>query len=206
MNKRILTTVLAVALALTMTSNAVFALGGEMLYKYKFIRGASSTTMDLKEENPLTREQLAVLITQINGKEAEVVAKKDDANFVNQIKVFKDHETIAGWAKHYVAYCYREGLLVGSDGKFKPKGQVTGRQLALVLLRAMGYDVQWKAVDAKLQELGIPLANEPLKRGAAFDYMWSTIIKPICKDGGILAVKLGKLTEEEARLLQTQEP
>lgn len=48
-------------------------------------------------------------------------------------------------------------------------------------------------MEDKLRELGIPIENKELTRGEAFDYIWKAITKPICTDGGVLGVKLGKL-------------
>jgi len=79
---------------------------------------------------PLTREEMAVLITKIMGKEAEV--KK------NSIVVlpFADTSSISASAKPYVYYAYSEGIMKGVDSEnFSPKTSLTRAQAASVLQR-----------------------------------------------------------------------
>lgn len=194
LKKRLLS--LGVAAAIAVTSVASFAAGGgEMLYKYKFITGTSDQKMELKEELPLTREQLAILITELQGEKAEALKQAG-------VPTYSDTVSIASWAQAYVAYCESKQWMKGiGSNLFDGKGRVTGRQLALVLLRAMGYTVEWDEVDATIQKLGIPIENKPLTRGEAFDYIWTAITKPISADGIVLGVKLGKLSEEQATTL-----
>lgn len=188
---------LCLVLVLLVTSVASFAAsGGEMLYYYKFISGASDKQMDLMEDQPLTREQLAILITELNG-------KKSEAAQIGGVPSYADTVRISSWAHPYVAYCESQKWMQGIGfGLFDGKGRVTGRQLALVLLRAMGYDAAWDEVDALLHKLGIPLDDKPLTRGEVFDYIWLVITQPICADGGTLAVKLGRLTSEQIGALR----
>lgn len=165
--------------------------GGEMLYKYKFIGGASKDKMVLNEESPLTREQLAAIILELNG-------LKDAAEAKNLGVSFEDSHSIAKWAKKYIGYCVETKLMVGvGNNRFSPKTIVKGKMLGAVVLRALGYkdekEVKWSQVEDKLRELGIPIENKELTRGEAFDYIWKAITKPICTDGGVLGVKLGKL-------------
>ncbi|MDO4753536.1 MAG: phosphodiester glycosidase family protein [Bacillota bacterium] len=171
--------------------------GGEMLYKHGFIGGSSKTSMVLNEEAPLTREQLASLILEFNGLRAD--AEKEALN-----PNYKDNDKISGWAKKYVAYCEKTGLMLGTgDNKFSPLVVTKGKSLGAVMLRALGYTgekaVAWADIDKKLAELGIPIVDKELTRGEGFDYIWKVITKPICADGSILGVKLGKLKPEDIK-------
>jgi len=79
---------------------------------------------------PLTREEMAVLVTKVMGKEAEV--KK------NSIVVlpFADTSSISASAKPYVYYVYSEEIMKGVDNEnFSPKTSLTRAQAASVLQR-----------------------------------------------------------------------
>ena len=67
-----------------------------------------------------------------------------------------------GWAADYIAYCADRGILSGYNGLFRPEDPVTGRELAKMLLVAVGQEparyvgTGWaEAVDADAAELGI---------------------------------------------------
>lgn len=177
-------------IAIVLASGATYAAdGGRRLYKHNFITGTSGTKMNLKEDEPLTREQLAVLITELNGQRVEALQQAKTPKF-------SDAFSISGWARPFVAYCEARGWMTGVGyNLFDAKGRVTGKQLALVLLRAMDYNIEWKEVDALLEKLGVPIQDTPLTRGEAFDYVWDVITKPLCKNGEVLAVRLGKMTD-----------
>ena len=66
------------------------------------------------------------------------------------------------WAAQYIAFCAEHGLVSGSGGLFRPKDPVTARELAKMLLAALGYDptrytgAEWaQTVDADALRLGI---------------------------------------------------
>lgn len=166
--------------------NPVYAYGGERLYKAGFIKGMSDSAMALNESEPLTREQLASIILEIN-------ALKDVALIVNLSSQYSDTDEISDWARPFVAYCTQSGLMQGvGNNIFAPKSVVKGKQLGAVMLRAMGYDVPWDDVDQKLMQLGIPIENKDLSRREAFTYIWDVITRPLCRDGSALSAKLGK--------------
>lgn len=83
-----------------------------------------------KINSPLTREEMAVLVTKVMGKEAEV--KK------NSIVVlpFADTSSISASAKPYVYYVYSQEIMKGVDNEnFSPKTSLTRAQAASVLQR-----------------------------------------------------------------------
>lgn len=168
--------------------------GGDRLYQYGFIKGKNPKFKDLDEGAILSREELASIILEVNGKLL-------DAKITNFEPKFADNEIISFWAKPLVAYCYEKGLMKGTgDNLFSPQEQVKGKMLGQLMLRALGYkDVEWTGVDAKLAELEISIEDKPLTRGEAFDFIWKAITKPIMPDGEILGVNLGKLKVEEIK-------
>ena len=72
-------------------------------------------------------------------------------------------DTAGSWACDYIAYCVGQNILSGSpDGLFRPDDNVTARELAKMLLAALGRDTSryvgagWAdAVDADAEEAGI---------------------------------------------------
>lgn len=195
---KLLSLVLALAMTLGLMTalTPAFAEGGEYLYKHGFIKGASTTEMELKEGELLNREQLAILIAEVNGMSAEAAAFTGDADFA-------DADQISGWAKPCVAFLAEKGLMIGKPEGFDPKGIVTEKELGVVLLRALGYEPKWETAGLTLMAMGFKAGSEPINRGDAFDQIWMAVSRPYAEDGSILGVKLGKLTEEE---LTSQEP
>ncbi len=82
----------------------------------------------------VTRAEAAKLVTYmvLGEKNAERVPDGDGG--------FSD---VAGnWASKYINYCSSKGYIKGmGDGTFNPSGNITGTQLAALLLRAAGYGV-----------------------------------------------------------------
>jgi len=60
-----------------------------------------------------------------------------------------DDVAATDWFSRYVSYCVRQGIIDGKENnKFDPNGQVTGVQLAKMLLCALGYGKQGEYVGA----------------------------------------------------------
>jgi len=79
---------------------------------------------------PITREEMAVLITKVMGKNEEV--KKNSLI----ILPFDDVASITTNAKPYVYYVYSQKIMAGVDAKnFSPKTNVTRAQAACILQR-----------------------------------------------------------------------
>ena len=86
-----------------------------------------------KLNTPITREEMAVLITKILGKEEEVKNK----SFV--ILPFDDIAKIETEYKPYVEYVYNESIMKGMNAnKFSPKEYVTRAQAAVILNSIVG--------------------------------------------------------------------
>ncbi len=91
-----------------------------------------------KINSALSREEMAVLVTKVLGKESEATK--------NSIVVlpFNDTSSISASAKPYVYYVYSQGIMAGmTDGSFSPKTALTRAQAASVFQRI------YKKVDIK---------------------------------------------------------
>lgn len=87
----------------------------------------------------LTRAQLAVVLTRLNGNPEHVQAEQEF--YIGQCK-FPD---VPEWAKLYVGYCYANGLMVGYDtGAFGADDSVTPDAACTVILRYLSLpNVSW---------------------------------------------------------------
>ncbi len=83
----------------------------------------------------VTRAEAAAMIARMMlGRE------KADKLPVGDVKFTDVPET--NWAAKYIAFCANRGIIVGmGDGTFRPSENVTGTQMATMLLRALGYGV-----------------------------------------------------------------
>jgi len=82
-----------------------------------------------KINSAVTREEMAVLIAKIMGKEEEV-----NKNSVFVVPPFEDFTSVTAVRKPYVAFVYNEGIMKGvTDTKFSPKTYVTRAQAAIIL-------------------------------------------------------------------------
>lgn len=100
--------------------------------------------------NCITRAEIAKIISGLLTE--QVPAAKSDR--------FAD--TAGNWARDYIEYCADQGILAGAGGYFRPSEYVTVRELAKMLLTALGHDAapytgaDWaKNVDADAEALGI---------------------------------------------------
>ena len=82
------------------------------------IKGYGNSTF--KPDDPITREDMAVILVNALGKQEEAAASRG----VNA--GFKDDARISSWARGYVAVAVNDGLLKGyPDGNFSPLGNAT---------------------------------------------------------------------------------
>ena len=89
-----------------------------------------------KPEGNITRAEVTKMIcVALNG-------GKNPAVSTNTTPTFSDvrGNANAAWAEGYIESCYAQGIVSGvGGGKFAPAGNVTGTQLAKMLLVALGY-------------------------------------------------------------------
>ncbi|MDE6260549.1 MAG: S-layer homology domain-containing protein [Oscillospiraceae bacterium] len=87
------------------------------------------------DQNIMRSEMAAVLYRLMTG---------DTTQLKNQLYAdqaadrFKDVPANA-WYAPYVGWCYNAGIMVGSNGYFRPNSFVTGNETLVMVLRAMGY-------------------------------------------------------------------
>ena len=90
-----------------------------------------------KPEGNITRAEVTKMIcVALNG-------GKNPAVSTNTTPTFSDVRTNANsaWAEKYIESCYAQGIVSGvGGGKFAPAGNVTGTQLAKMLLVSLGYN------------------------------------------------------------------
>ena len=89
-----------------------------------------------KPEGNITRAEVTKMIcVALNG-------GKDPNVTTNTTPTFSDvRGTSAAWAEGYIESCYAQGIISGvGGGRFNPAGNVTGTELAKMLLVALGYN------------------------------------------------------------------
>ena len=132
----------------------------------------------------VTRAQMAKMIAYI------VAGGEDVGNLYAGANTFTDCAN--HWAKGYIAYANKTGIVAGvGNGKFNPDGNVTGVQVAKMLLCALEYDAtietytgaNWAVnvmADAKSAGLlkGLPNSldySQPMTREAAAQMMFNAL-------------------------------
>ncbi len=87
-----------------------------------------------KPTNNVTRAEAAAMIARMMlGREEADKLPVGDVTFT---------DCVGTWGEAYIAFCANKGIIVGmGDGTFRPNDNVTGTQLAAMLLRALGYGV-----------------------------------------------------------------
>ncbi|MDO4754138.1 MAG: hypothetical protein Q4A41_03965, partial [Bacillota bacterium] len=106
---------IVLALALVLGTLPVFAAdltydqdgmtAGENLKHYKFIGGDENG--NLKEDQMLTREQLAVILASIHGKTDEAKAHDAATGFADEANFT--------WSKNFISFAKAQGWMMGND-------------------------------------------------------------------------------------------
>lgn len=132
---------------------------------YKGALSISDLTTYIKgttKNEPMTREEAAVIITKAMGGEAEAKAANSSAYLG-----FTDSKDISSSYAPYVSYVSNEGIMNGmEDGSFSPKGTVTRAQIATMLSRmvdACGYEfstARITGVDTKNETITITIDGD----------------------------------------------
>ncbi len=132
---------------------------------------------------PVTRAEMSKMITIILNSGKAPTLSSGTASYT---------DTGSHWAKAYVEYCAKEGIVAGmGNGTFAPDGQVTYRQAAKMLLVVLGYDpavegftgADWaKNIDTRAIQKNLYIASTaaakgdtPLNRAAAAQMIWTTL-------------------------------
>ena len=107
------------------------------------VAGDTATTINPKGN--FTREQAAKLIAYAMLGQAAADAMKAPAAPFSDVAADR-------WSAGYIAYCVSEGVINGmGDGTFAPTAQVTGYQMAKMLLCGLGYGVNDEFVGSSWQ-------------------------------------------------------
>lgn len=92
------------------------------------------TSEDAVNPTPITRAQLATVISRVIGMEG----------MKGETMPFTD---VPEWAENQVSLMYSMGIMVGDgEGRFMPSSPVTGAQAAKILVHVLGYDLQAKSL------------------------------------------------------------
>ncbi len=186
--KRVLSLVLVLVLVLGSVPMAFAAeeSAGDMLKAAGFVAGDADG--NLKEDDKLTREQMMVLIAEMNGVKEEAATFGIPADFsdVNE----------NDWFAPYVWYAFYQGWTAGmGDGSFGAGVSVDSKMASTFMLKALGHEVaDYNASVAQAADAGIKIEEAAeLTRGEGFDAMWSTVNLPKMGSEVSLGVELGKL-------------
>jgi hypothetical protein len=102
---------------------------------------------------------MAVLYAKLQGKATEAEAHALPTTLT---------DVADAWYTPWVSYVAEQGWMVGSDNMFRPMDNVTAKEVKVLLLKALGYEVVWETVDADAETNGIVLtaADETLPLGS----------------------------------------
>jgi hypothetical protein len=168
---------------------------GEQLKDLGLVTGYPDGT--LGEANNITRAEMMVQLSRINGKFEEAKSFALPSTFTD---VPATH-----WASPYIAYAELNEWTAGvGGGKYDPNGLVTLQQAAVFMLKSLGYvadvDFNWtNAVEVATGKgliAGVSVAgNVAVTRGQLFTVMLNTV-NAMLKDGSMtLMAKLGFVTQ-----------
>ena len=195
--KRILSLVLALTLVLGSVPVAFAAeeTAGDKLKEAGFVAGDQNG--NLNEDDKLTREQMMVLIAEMNGVKEEAATFGIPADFsdVNE----------NDWFAPYVWYAFYQGWTAGmGDGSFGAGVAVDSKMAATFMLKALDYEVaDYNTSVAQAADLGIKIeTTSEMTRGEGFEAMWSTVNLPKKDSEVALGVELGKIEEEKKEVAE----
>ncbi len=209
--KKLLSIVLALALVFGMLpvyAASAFDKEGlspaENLKAYGFLKGGNDGELML--DSTLSRQQLAIILVRLMGAEADAEALAEAGSD------YADAAEFPAWAAGSIAYCKSKALMNGkADNKFDNLGTVSGQQVAIVLLRALGYEEEaaWAAdkdfiaiLKEKTEEKVVVTDSEAIIRKDIFNAMWPAVSEPVMKDGKILGEEVGKFEKPVVSALE----
>ena len=131
--------VLAFACAFTMFAGAAFTDQSDIAVDADVVDTMSSLGViegyldgSFRPDDTVTRAEMAKMIYIIRTGRSDASAYNDDATTFTDIG---DH-----WARGYINFCYANGIIAGiGNNRFAPEDNVTGTELAKMLLICMGY-------------------------------------------------------------------
>ncbi len=103
----------------------------EAAYKNKIVSGYNNR---FYPKNPVTKEQAVVMMVKALGEEGVVIRINDEA--ADTILSFKDKNSISYWAKPYVAYAVKKGMILDKTDIFAPHQLLTKDEVNQMLNNA----------------------------------------------------------------------
>ena len=136
--KRMVTLLLSILLAFTLSLPALAgSLDSEIATATQFLQAKGilqgNASGDLQLEKPLTRAELAVILSRLKVNQEHLMAEK--TYYSNQC----EYTDVPEWARVYVGFCTAWNMVNGyGDGRYGSNDPVTPQVACTVLLRACG--------------------------------------------------------------------
>ncbi len=185
-------TTAAVTTAADADATAAFA----ALKMYGVVRGVDAAGDGDLGRN-VHREDVAAIVYRImTGDTTETQLK----NYEKYADDYADSATFSKWSKGYIGYAAVNDIFVGdAQGNFKPKDDVTGRELVIVLLRCIGYGQNHEFEGANWSKNALAQAQAINMFGGTGRYTVSTDMKNAISRGVVMklvsnAVKTPRVT------------
>ena len=103
---------------------------------YNIIQGSGNAIF--RPNDPVTREEMAVILIRVMNSEQEVQWMKEQYEKGKIAATFKDMDDVSVWALGSVLLAQQKGIFKGDqNGNLRPKDYVTRAEAAVVLKRAM---------------------------------------------------------------------
>ena len=104
--------------------------------KYGYISGIADNKMG--PEQTITREQVCAILGRLSKKDYPAVSASS--------LPFTDASSIASWCLPYVSAMADDNVLVGSNGQFRPKANITRGEIARILYAYLGSQLDENAI------------------------------------------------------------
>jgi hypothetical protein len=96
----------------------------EAFAKLGFVKGKEDGTLGVSE--PIKREDVAVLLRNVLGKDVKTYGEEQQ---------YQDHNQISPYAKEGIAYAKSSGIMQGSKGYFYPQQKLTREEAAVLIMK-----------------------------------------------------------------------
>lgn len=199
MKKRVVSLVLALALALGLSTTAAAYTdkqnrAAEALYHLGLFLGRSTTTKNFDLDSKLSRAEGVLLLVRMIGKEKEA-ATYDVAD-----TPFTDVANFWDGKNQFIAYSYQTGMVKGmSATAFGPKLEMNDQMFLTLVLRVLGHEdgeggtYLWNNARRLAHEVGLVESSEKdteFTRGDAVLVFWKALNCKLSDGSGTLADRL----------------
>ena len=126
----------------------------KMLNELGVYDGISKEEFNPDLDAEVDRQTGVMMLLKMTGNEDKVM-KMSEEEADSLLGHFKDKDDIEAWAKLYVAYAYKIGLIGGtSTDTLDPCGELTGRALCVMVMRYLGENPDYVTATYDLADLG----------------------------------------------------